>query len=47
MDEQDSQEREERLRRRRELERQPGLEKQLTNVRYDWQGGENGIEHVD
>ena len=24
-----------------------GLEKQLNNVRYDWQGGENSIEHVD
>ena len=23
------------------------LEKQLNNVRYDWQGGENSIEHVD
>ena len=46
MDEQDSQEREEKLQRRRELERQPGLEKQL-NVRYDWQGRDNSIEHVD
>ena len=24
-----------------------GFEKQLNNVRYDWQGGENSIEHVD
>jgi len=24
-----------------------GLEKQLNNVRYDWQGGENSTEHVD
>jgi len=23
-----------------------GLEKQLNNVRYDWQGGENSIEDV-
>ena len=23
-----------------------GLEKQL-NVRYDWQGGQNSIEHID
>ena len=42
-----SQEREERLRRRRELERQRRLKKQLNNVRYDWQGGENSIEHID
>jgi len=24
-----------------------GLEKQLNNMRYDWQGGENSIEHAD
>ena len=24
-----------------------GLEKQGNNVRYDWQGGESSIEHVD
>ena len=24
-----------------------GLEKQLNNVTYDWQGRENSVEHVD
>jgi len=24
-----------------------GFKKQLNNVRYDWQGGANSIEHVD
>ena len=47
MDEQNSQEREERLRRRENLRDSVGLEKQLNDVRYDWQGGENSIEHVD
>ena len=41
------QEREERLRRRENLRDSVGLEKQLNDVRYDWQGGENSIEHVD
>ena len=46
MDEQNSQEREERLQRRRELERQCRAQ-ETANVRYDWQGRENSIEHID